>query len=146
MKNLKPLIKECKIGEKEFNLAIHRDLAVEILAKFPKYWEIATKHENLIKIKEDGTYDIKHQELNIKKLGELMEAENEISEMLPKIMDYAIPKMLKLAQCEMGYQEILDYCVDNYAEDEFFAKSMEFIMLGFTKGKTAKVPKVKIQM
>jgi len=64
--------------------------------------------------------------------------------------------MLKLANDNTNAEELIKYCEENNVLDDFIrdgelqqgfiSKVMEFIMLGFTKGRQAKVAKVDFAM
>jgi hypothetical protein len=135
---MKECKKHCKIGEMEFDIIITRDLVFETMKKYPKYWEIVEKNKQ-----------IKSEEIDMSKLEDLeklMELNDELAELSPKMVAYSLPRMLKLANDKTNADEIIQYCVDNDADEVFYTKTMEFFMLGFTKGNAVKKPKIEIVM
>ena len=155
-------IKHCKIGKYEFDLVITREIAVEALKRYPEYWkalqkamsfrdiENIAKNNNLEKAKDSIA------NIDFDTLVKLNETDIEISKWTPKIVKYALPKMLKLANDNTNAEELIKYCEENNVLDDFIrdgelqqgfnSKVMEFIMLGFTKGRQAKVAKVDFAM
>ena len=154
--------KHCKIGKYEFDLVITREIAFEALKRYPEYWkalqkamsfrdiENIAKNNNLEKAKDSIA------NIDFDTLVKLNETDIEISKCTPKIVKYALPKMLKLANDNTNAEELIKYCEENNVLDDFIrdgelqqgfiSKVMEFIMLGFTKGRQAKVAKVDFAM
>ena len=52
--------------------------------------------------------------------------------------------MLALADDETNPDELIKYCEENEVDDLFFEEVIKFMMLGFTKGKAEKKPKVNV--
>lgn len=154
--------KHCKIGKYEFDLVITRELAVESIKRYPDYWKSLQKamsFKNIDTIANNNNLEkAKNSIANIDfdTLVKLNETDMEISKLTPNIVKYALPKMLKLANDNTNANELLKYCEENNVLDDFIrddelqqgfnSKVMEFIMLGFTKGRQAKVAKVDFAM
>lgn len=128
-----PLVNECIIGKYTFNIAINRKLAIDILEKYPDYWEMLQEVQS--RQDEKGLSDFKTVIAGLK----VMEKRNEVAE-------YALPLMLKLAKDNTKAGEIIKYSKEVKAIDALLNKISEFLLVGFTKGVAVETPTVEVKL
>lgn len=136
--NVRMLRKNCEVGKYKFDIAINRQIVLDGFEQFPELWKIIVKSE-----KEGSSIeDIE----DVKLLTELLDKNDEIEELTSKFVQYILPKMVELAGEDVDCDEFYRYCVRNDADQELDIAIFDFAMLGFTDGKGAKKPKVKVSL
>lgn len=132
------LIKEVEFGKYNFKIAINREIALKVSDEFPEFIVY-------ILDKDDEVTDMKTAVMN-GKLKELLEKTDYITSQCGKIVEFALPFMLKEADSKENADEIINYAIENDAYELFSQKIWEFILLGFTNNGEVKTPKVSLQM
>lgn len=154
------LAKTFYIGDYTFTLGVTRALAVEGFSKYPELFDLY--QSNLAKeIKEnlDINYALKHPD----KIDEILALGDKSKLLTSQIVEYLLPKLLEKGNTDIGEEKdyntyansLIEYCkencvLDDYVDEDnevqhgFYSIAMEFILLGFTNGKSSSKPKIKI--
>lgn len=130
--------KHCTVGEYSFDLCVNRDVVLDTLRVNEKFWTAMNKATKDKKGVEDVDLD------DINEVIKIMAINDEMEEETPAVVSYILPKMLALADDETNPDELIKYCEENEVDDLFFEEVIKFMMLGFTKGKAEKKPKVNV--
>lgn len=142
---MKILRKHVECGEYEFDVAVDRDIAIDVMEAFPDlcdYMFTKAKESAYKKEKKNETdMDFLMKNIREKKLHEMYKQEEE----LENCVKYAFPKMLKKAGSDLDANKIIDYIYENGVEAEFNAGMYEFILMGFTQREVAE-RKVRFSM
>lgn len=148
------LKKTFKVGTLEFDVAINREIAVDILKHNPKYWELTSKTMKEVSADGGNGYEL-YSDIN--RFTEFLENSEQLQDLSAELSKYGLSKLLELARSvitvdgrQLCYKEsaeyIIEYCIKNDADMIFNEKVAEFIMLGFTKRATEKTPKVNVAL
>lgn len=138
---MKNLIKKVECGKYTFNVGTDRSIVLKSLQEFPDFAEFIFDKNNLVsKEKDEGKFL-----LDLIKKGEA-EKLFSFEDNLPKIIKFALPLMLKKAEEEINANEIIDYVVENEAEEIVYPGLFEFLMQGFTQRGREKKPKITFSM
>ena len=130
------LIKEVEFGELKFKISINRDIALKVSEKFPEFISRAIDASDRPSVKDA----IKNGELR-----QLLNENDYINEMLPKIVEYVFPLILSEAGDKTKAEDIIKYAIENDADEILYSKIWEFILLGFTQ-REVKIPKISINI
>lgn len=136
---MKILKKHISVGEYEFDVAVDRNITVDVFEHFPDLMEYLLNNQD----SQDGN-QIVINAIKGKTLGKLLDSTEQIKD----LVKYAFPFLLAKANKEMADKadEIIDYIYENEVEEEFSNALFEFICLGFTNDTNEKKPKVKFVM
>lgn len=122
---MKILEKTVTLGEKTFNVATDRDIAVKAFEKHSDLIEYLFK-------KQDSFENDKNFFLNAiknKELNKVFEMEKKIGE----LVSFALPLMLKKAGDKSSAKEIIEYAEENGADALLNNALLEFLCEGFTQ-------------
>lgn len=133
----------------DFDIVLNRKLLVSALDRYPKYAKFfLNPRTNGIEGSEDMTEEqLVNAIIEAGKIGEMLNANEIMSETLPEVVKFLFPKMLQLGEIRQGeINEILSY-VNEIAEDDGFCAAMQgFFTVVFTQQgeeKAKKKPKFK---
>lgn len=132
---MKVLEKTVELGEKSFKVRANRDIAVKSFEEYPEVLEYIVKQQN--KGEQDIVALVKG-----KGLSELFR----VNEQIAKLVEFALPLMLREAKDTANAKTIIKYAKDNGVLEQFNAGILEFIAEGFTQGELANKPKIKFSM
>lgn len=136
---MRVLEKTVTLGEMKFKVATDRDIAVKAFEEYPDLIEYLVNKENEIG-NDDKSLFLKA--IKNKELSTLFEMEEKFA----KLIEFALPLMLKKANDESDAMEIIKYANENNVSTEFNSGMLEFLMEGFTLRELAKKPKIKFSM
>lgn len=129
---MKFLQKEVTLGEMEFKVRTNRDIAVRAFEEYPELIEYVLNKQGTDL--DDGKFFI--NALKNKELGILLDMNGRIE----KLIEFALPLMLKEAGDETDAKTIIDYARENDADEIFNAKMLEFLIKAFTlRGQEPKI-------
>lgn len=133
------LRRKLNVGEYSFDIQIDRQILMETFKAHPKLWEVMSnaseEKADISKIK------------SIDEVSELLEQNDIIEEEKPLFCKDALAKMAVSAGSDVDVDKFIEYCEDNYCDEEVYDKVFEFALLGFTVGKgEEKKPKLKVQL
>lgn len=120
----KKFTKHCVIGEKVFDIAINRSMAIKAHKENPEYWDYMTKSQAVQDIlnEKKAIGEISATDFNTKEAFELLELSDKMEEASANIVRFILPEMLKFADFELpeGYScykdyadSIIAYCDEN---------------------------------
>lgn len=131
------LTKTVECGEYVFEIATDRNIAVKTFEAFPTFIEKAVNGDILSGQNEKDFFVTAVKQ---KRLGELLEAQEQISE----IAAYALPMMIEKAGGERSVAaKILEYAKENDVDIMLANAIIEFLMQGFIRGERERAPKVR---
>lgn len=134
------LIKEIEFGKYNFKIAINRDIALKCSEEFPEFMaNVLDKSRGAIN--SDISTLIRTNQLRV-----LLDNSDYIRENCPNVVKFALPLMLKEAGSKENANEIIEYAIENEADDIFNINIWEVILMGFTNNGVAKTPKVTFKM
>lgn len=129
---MKFLQKEVTLGEMEFKVRTNRDIAVRAFEEYPELIEYVLNKQGTDL--DDDKFFI--NALKNKELGILLDMNGRIE----KLIEFALPLMLKEAGDETDAKTIIDYARENDADEIFNAKMLEFLIKAFTlRGQEPKI-------
>lgn len=129
---MKFLQKEVTLGEMEFKVRTNRDIAVRAFEEYPELIEYVLNKQGTDL--DDDKFFI--NALKNKELGILLDMNGRIE----KLIEFALPLMLKEAGDETDAKTIIDYARENNADEIFNAKMLEFLIKAFTlRGQEPKI-------
>ena len=136
------LIKECAFGDMTFNIATNREIALKVSQKFPD--EVA----EIIGNANDTEFDKDNIKEMIKdgKLADFFSRGETALKTNDKIARFALPLMLKEAGDTHNAKEIIDYAIENDADQILFANVTRVVFMGFTMSGEIKTPKIQFTM
>lgn len=132
---MKVLEKTVELGEMSFKVRTNRDIAVKSFEEYPQVLEYVVKQQ------KKGEQDIVSL-VKTKGLSELYRVNDNIA----KMIEFALPMMLKAAGDKSNAKKIITYASDNGVIEQFNAGILEFLAQGFTLGELADKPKIKFSM
>lgn len=135
------LIKECTFGDMIFNIATNREIALKVSKKFPD--ETADIFDTN---KENFTRENIKEIIKEGKLGDYFSRGEKAIEINEKFSRYALPLMLKEAGDTHNAEDIINYAIENDADQILFANIAEVIFMGFTTNGVIKTPKIQFTM
>lgn len=143
---MRKLIKHISCGEYEFDVAINRDISVKCFEEFADFFEQFFNEEKNKKMqKEIGEVENTDDDiltlLKEKKLNKYFSVYDNIE----KVVAFALPLMLKEADCDLRSEDILNYFEENGVSQEASIELFNFIVEGFTQRGQRK-PKVAFSM
>lgn len=133
------LIKEVEFGKYNFKVAINREIALKCAEEFPDFFA------DVLGMSGSGNRDIKTL-IRQKKFRNMLEESDKIRYGFAEVVKFALPYMLQEAESTENADEIIQYAIDNDADDIFNTNLWEFILLGFTNNGEVKTPKVTFKM
>lgn len=123
---MKTLTKTAKLGEKKFTVATNRDIAVNAFEKYPE------ETKQLLKFYEKDSMDKLVDALENKRLKNLLDEKDNASQNVVKIIDFALPLMLKAADDKSDADELIKYAKEKNALVPMAATLFDFLSQGFT--------------
>lgn len=137
MERQRQLDKECIVGEYAFKIAVNRQMVLDAFKHTPELWNTINK------ISKSG---VSSEDINdIETLATIMADNDIVDREKPKFVSYILPRMVELAEENIDCEEFIAYCEENAVDDIVYDNILEFAMLGFTEGRSAKKPKVAVK-
>lgn len=134
------LIKEIEFGKYNFKIAINRDIALKCAEEFPEFMA------NILDNSRDVTSGDVSTLIRNNKLRELLDNSDYVRENCPEVVKFALPLMLKEAGSKEDANEIINYAIENEADEIFNINVWNVILMGFMNNGEAKTPKVTFKM
>lgn len=134
------LIKEIEFGKYNFKIAINRDIALKCAEEFPEFMSNVLDNSRDVASSDVSTL------IRTNKLRELLDNSDYIRENCPNVVKFALPLMLKEAGSKENANEIIEYAIENEADEIFNINIWEVILMGFSKNGVTKTPKVTFKM
>lgn len=138
MERQRELIRTLNVGKYSFDIKVNRQIALDAFKKYPNFWKA------IAAISKNGISETDIEDVNT--VSELLENNDIIADEKPDFAKYVLQKMVEAADANVDTNEFISYCIDNDVEDVVFEKIVEFALMGFTGGKGAKKPKVKVTL
>lgn len=136
------LIKKCTFGNMKFNICTNREIAEKVATEFPDEVSYIIENTRSEKFKDKDIKTIIKQGL----LGELYDRGNVAIELNNKIARFALPLMLEEANDTHSAEEIINYAIENDADQVLFSHITEVAFMGFTMNGEIKTPKIQFTM
>lgn len=134
---IRELIRECSVGKYTFDILVNRNIVLEAFKKHPKLWKI------LMEQTKKGKRNVEDLD-DVETILELLDLNDTVTEEIPAFVADILPDMIKAAGSDIDAKKFLEYCVENEVDDIVNNEIYQFALMGFTEGKSAKNPKVKV--